>query len=393
MKITKEILQFIQEHAEDNIHQLALNSERYPEIDMHFALQQIAGGQIIKNKIPTFYNFKSILYPPKISLEQTSSEATARYKAKLCSGKSFVDLTGGFGCDCFFISQNFEKSVFIEQNSELCEIAGNNFRELKAKNIDVKCSQAEDYLNKIEEKVDLIYLDPARRSITGTKTVLITDCTPNVSLLIDKLLAKSTLTLLKLSPLIDILAVVKELKYVCEVHVVAVENECKETLFLLENKRTESVNVTAVNLLKNAESQFFSFEINDESMAKAHLATNLQKFLFEPNSAILKAGAFKFLTVIFKIDKLDINTHLYTSENNIDNFPGRIFIIEETVTFNNQNIKKLKLKYPKANITVRNFPLNVHELRLKTGIKEGGDVYIFACRFKSEKKLIFCRKA
>jgi len=392
MKITDVTKKFIQENSDANVHELALKSANYPEIDIPFALQQIVGRKKIKSKIPTFYVNQNIIYPPKISLEQTSSEATARYKAALCKGKIFIDLTGGFGCDCYFISQNFQQAYFVEYNEELCGTAMHNFEALHAENINVICSKAEDYILKIKEKVDLIYLDPARRSNTGSKTVLIADCTPNVAEMVDLLLSKSSTVLIKLSPLIDISAAMKELKYVSEVHVLAVDNECKEVLLLLKNERVDFVTINAVNLHNEREKECFSFKLIDERRIEVFFADRLKKYLYEPNNAILKAGAFKILTHRFEIKKLDISTHLYTSDQILENFPGRVFRIEEIIPFSKQGIKSLKLKFSKANVTVRNFPLTVPEIRAKTGLKEGGDVYIFASRFKNENLLIVCKK-
>ncbi len=392
MKITDETIQFIRENSEVDVRKLALKSAHYPEIDMSFALQQIAGRQIVKNKIPTFFINENIIFPPKISLEQCSSEATARYKAALCIGKTFIDLTGGFGCDCYFISRNFEQAFFVEKNTELCHTALHNFAALHADNIHVKCLHAENYILEIKEKVDVIYLDPARRSNMGKKTVLITECTPNVAEMVDDLIVKSSSILIKLSPLIDISAAINELKYVCEVHVVAVENECKEVLFLLKNNRIESAIIHAVNLLKNGYKQSFTFNFTEEGRTEAKFADTLNTFIYEPNSAILKAGAFRVLACKFGIYKLGANSHLYTSDKIIDNFPGRVFRIEEVIPFTKQGIKTLKWKYKNANITVRNFPLSVQEIRVKTGLKDGGDVYIFASVFKNDNMLIVCQK-
>jgi 16S rRNA G966 N2-methylase RsmD len=392
MKIKEETKKFIQEYSEADVHKLALKSDHYPHIDMPFAIHQIDRRKKIKNKIPSFYFNENIVYPTKISLEQTSSEATARYKSTLCKGKTFIDLTGGFGCDCYFISQNFQQAYFVEYNEDLCGTAMHNFEILHADNINVICSKAEDYVLKIKEKVDLIYLDPARRSNTGSKTVLVADCTPNVAEMVDLLIIKSSTVLIKLSPLIDITAAIKELKYVSEVHVLAVENECKEVLLLLKNERVQSVSIHAVNLHKKNEKQSLVFKVIEESMTEAFFADKLNEYLYEPNNAILKAGAFKILTHKFEIKKLDINTHLYTSDQIVENFPGRVFRIVEVIPFSKKVIKTLKIKFSKANITIRNFPLNVQEIRTKTGLKDGGDVYIFASRFKNENLLIVCKK-
>lgn len=392
MNISENTLRFVVENATANVRQLAFKSARYPDVDMPFALRQIAGLQSVKNKIPSFFNAGNLIFPPKISLEQTSSEATALYKASLCRGKRFVDLTGGFGCDSYFISRYFDEAVFVEQNAELCEMARHNFKALNAVNIQVFCSQAEDYLTGIEVETDVIYLDPARRSNTGSKTVLIADCMPDVAQLSDQLVAKSKKVLIKLSPLIDISATLKELKYVTEVHIVAVENECKEALFVLSTEKIKPVSIVAVNIMKNSEYQLFSFIQEEEGRVEVKFAETIGNYLYEPNSAILKAGAFRNIAHKFNLHKMDINTHLYTSENYVEDFPGRIFSTVEIIPFSKPQIKILKLKYPKANITVRNFPLSVNEIRAKTGITEGGDVYVFAAKFKTDNLLIVCRK-
>ncbi len=392
MEITDETLHFIAENIDADVRKLALKSASYPNINLNFALMQISGKQGIKNKIPAFFACKNIVFPPRISIEQTSSQATAQYKASLSSGKAFADLTGGFGCDSYFISRNFQEAFFVEQNEELCSIASHNFAQLNADNISVICTNAEKFITSIDEKIDLIYLDPARRSASGNKTVLISDCTPNVAQMAVTLITKAKRTLIKLSPLIDISAAIKELKYVSEVHVVSVENECKEVLFLLADDTNNEVKISAVNILKNDDKQIFSYILHQESIAYVVYANSLQKYLYEPNSAILKAGAFRSVSEKYQIQKLDSNTHLFTSDKIVENFPGRIFKIDKIYTFTKTGIKELKQRVLKANITTRNFPLSVSEIRRKTGLHEGGDTYIFASKFQNENLLISCSK-
>ncbi len=392
MKITNEIKEFIRVHLHEDVRDLALKSALYPYIDIKFAVKQISGKQAVKTKIPLFYENENIIFPPKISLEQTSSEATALYKASLCKGKSFVDLTGGFGCDCYFISLNFENAVFVEQNQELCDIAISNFKALKATNIKVECTDAVKYLENLKYKTDLIYLDPARRNSSGGKTVSISDCTPDVNDLSEILVSKSNNVLLKLSPLIDISLAVKELKFVNEVHVVSVENECKEVLFMLSSNHENDVRITSINIKKDKINQAFTFNYSEESRREVTYASAISTYIYEPNSSILKAGAFKSISTHFDLDKLDINTHLYSSDNLLADFPGRIFKVEKIFSFSKAGISGLKSITSKANITVRNFPLTVQEIRKKTGIKEGGNHYIFASKFRNDNLMILCKK-
>ena len=384
--------QFIKQHSKDDVHQLSLQAKRYPDIDIALAAQQIAGSQKTENKIPLFFQTENILYPVRLSLEQASSEITARYKATLCKGKTFIDLTGGFGIDCFFISRNFEQAFYVEKQKELCEIAKHNFDTLNAKNIAVINTDAESYLNDVD-KIACIYLDPARRNNNGKKLMLLADCEPNVQKLAPDLKQKAEQVLIKLSPMLDISTATNEISGIDEIHIVAVENECKEILLLLQKQKIDEIKVRTINFLKNGTKQIFEYKLNSETKATVKYATEIKQYLYEPNSAIMKSGAFKLISEYFDIEKLHINTHLYTSDKCILEFPGRIFEVVNIGGNSKNELKKLSENINKANITVRNYPLSAIELRKKLKLSDGGNCYLFGCTLaNNEKKIVECRK-
>lgn len=385
--MNKETSQFIIEHANDDIHHLMLQSSRYPLVDMTLAIRQIAGRQKIQSKVPLFYNTPDILYPVQLSLEQSSSETTALYKSSLCEGNLLVDLTGGFGVDCCFMSAHFRKAVYIERQRELCELAKHNFSALALYHIEVINCETEKYLSEIEV-ADWIYIDPARRSTAGRKVVLLADCEPDVTTLLPVLQAKTQHIMLKLSPMMDISVVLEQLPGVAEVHVVAVENECKEILLIIDSQKKEPTKIKAVNFLKNNQKHFFDFELGEEQRAVSFFSTEVQKYLYEPNAAIMKCGAFKLIGSRFGIRKLHKNTHLYTSNELISDFPGRIFEVRNIWGNSKKDWKKNLEHLQKANISTRNYPIQADELRKKLKLKDGGDIYLYACTLANEEKTI-----
>ncbi len=391
---------FIQKHLNDDVMQLALHSDRYPDVDMQLAIRQITGLQKIRYKVPFFYESGDILFPQHISVEQSSSEITAKYKSELFQGNTFADLTGGFGVDFYFISQHFKSGIYVERDEELCRLAEHNFKVLKIPQYEIHQNKSEDYLDNMPE-VDLIYIDPHRRSETGKKTVLISDCEPNVSLLAEKMLQRSSVVMIKLSPMLDIHQAIKHLPQTTEVHIVAVDNECKEVLLIL--KRNNLINTSEClydntliktrNLYKSQQNQFFDFTFKEEKQSEPAFADEVGHYLYEPNSAIMKSGAFKSVATRFNLRKFHANTHLYTGEYLIDNFPGRIMQVSEVYGNNKADLKIIKEKYPKANVSTRNYPLSVDDFRKKTGIKDGGNDYLFALKTTSDKNIIIvCNK-
>lgn len=379
--------QFINEHLYDDVHLLALQAKRYPDVDMDLAIRQITGRQKMQHKVPAFYNCDEVFYPIRLSLEQASSEITAKYKSTLCKGKTFADLTGGFGIDCFFISKNFEQAAYVEKQTELCEIAKHNFKVLNAENIVVINNSAEDYLNEMQP-VDCIYLDPARRSAGGKKLVFLSDCEPNVSELAPKLLQKAETVLIKLSPMLDISAAMRDLPNIHQLHVVAVENDCKEILLLLQKQKTNDIRVATVNFLKNKTTQSFEYTLKQETAAIATYTSELKQYLYEPNAAVMKSGAFRLISEHFRLDKLHANTHLYTSDEYIADFPGRVFKIEHIWGNSKKGWKKHLERIKKANISVRNYPFSADELRKKLKLSDGGDCYLFACTLANNQRTI-----
>ncbi|MDR0332318.1 MAG: class I SAM-dependent methyltransferase [Dysgonamonadaceae bacterium] len=390
MNLSSEQKQFIHQHQNDDIRNLALQFSRE---DMPFLLAQIKGRQIAKHKIPTWYENDDVIYPPHLSMEQSSSEKTAQYKASLLPkgrGK-FVDISGGLGVDFYFMSQHFKQAVYVEQNVELCEIAQHNFNVLGLKNITIVNEKSEDFLQQTP-KIDVIFADPARRSDTGRKVFNIEDCSPNVVEIKNISLGKSDLVMIKYSPMLDISLAMKTLDNVREVHIVSVENECKELLFLL-SKNSIGCLYHAINIRKNNKIETFSFRPEDEQQIIPEFISHLENYLYESNASILKAGGFNSISNAFQIKKLHKNSHLYTSNELISDFPGRIFNIKNVFSPNKKNIRQLLSETKKANISVRNFPMSVDEIRKKTGLKEGGDVYLFATTLSNEEKVwVVCEK-
>ncbi|MDO5664624.1 MAG: RsmD family RNA methyltransferase [Bacteroidia bacterium] len=389
MKLTQQQKDFIRQNEHKDVRELALrlDKDEYWELDVEFVLKQISGRQTAKDKLPSWFTNNEIIYPVHLSLEQASSEATAKYKASLIpdGNTTFVDLTGGMGVDFAFLSQRFANSVYVEKNQKLCEIAKHNFEVLGLQNVVIENSTSESYLEKISE-VDVIFLDPSRRDNAGRKVIRIEDCSPDVSEIQDLLLEKSKLILVKLSPMLDISLAIKSLKNIKEVHVASVENECKELLFLLSSE-AETITYTAVNLNKTKDAEKFYFTLEEEQDTEVAYAKTIEKYLYEPNASILKAGGFKSVAKQFDIKKLHASSHLYTSDTLIPNFPGRVFEVKNWFTPNKKNIKLFLSETKKANISVRNFPMSVSEIRQKTGLKEGGYVYLFATTLADGEKV------
>ena len=379
---------FIQKHRFDDVRKLAFKPCP-PDVDLTFALSQIAGRQVIRNKIPSWYDLDDILYPVHLSLEQCSSEATAKYKASLVNGQSFVDLTGGFGVDCAFLSCQFQSGTYVEQQNMLCEITEANFRTLGLKHIQVECNNAVEYLGKITQKIDCIYLDPARRNNSGEKIVSIQDCNPNIHSIKEQLINKAETVMIKLSPMLDIPLALKSLPETSEVHIVSINGECKELLFILRNTtQQEDPKIVCVNILKDLNIQYFSFLKTEEQNAGIEYCSEPQSFIYEPNASVLKAGAYKSIALKYNLRKFHPDSHLYTSSELSKNFPGRIFKLISAFSFNKKELKENLGGITQANISIRNFPGTVDDLRKKLKLKDGGDIYLFATTLFNENKII-----
>jgi len=387
-------LQFIHDHRFDDVRQLALHFLRSPTsqslnpLDISWALTQIEGRQYVENKIPSWFQSDEIVYPQHLALEQCSSEQTARYKAGLLRGPSFVDLTGGFGVDFAFISGNFQETVYVERQKELCEIAAFNFNHLGLNSAKIIHADATDYLEKMPP-VDTIFIDPGRRSSSGKKVFRLEEAEPDLLKIQDLLLEKAETVLIKLSPMLDISLALKQLKNTVEVHVVSLENECKELLFLLKNNfaSTEPL-ITCVNLTKKNNQPALSFLPSQEKTRQIKYTSEIEQYIYEPNASLLKAGFYKGLTDLYPLRKFHPDSHLYTSSQLIPDFPGRVFQIETYTSFNKQELRPFLFELDKASIAVRNFPLPVAELRKKLKIKEGGTTYLFATTLANGKRVL-----
>lgn len=374
--------QFIQTHQDKPIAEIALLLSKHHELDKNHILNQINGLQKAKNKLPTFYKNKSIVYPVGLSMEQCSSEQTAVYKSNLVTGKSIVDLTGGFGVDAYFFSKQFDATTYVEQNTELYNLVKENFKNLNT-NIDCHNSSCEEFLKNNTKKFDLAYIDPSRRD-ESKRVFKLNECTPNVVELLPQLLKTAKQILIKTSPLLDIKQSLSDLKNVSKVWVISVNNDCKEVLYLVGNVANNNPEIIAVNLTKT-NNEFFSLNYIDEENSVVDYSLPLN-FLYEPNASALKAGGFKSIAVRFGLKKIAPNTHLYTSTVFIENFPGRTFKVDHLLDYNAKPIKQLG--FTKANISTRNFPDSVEQVKKKLKLTDGGIIYLFAIRDIKDKPLI-----
>ena len=390
--------QYIRQHLDDDIRQLALRGTKDPEVDLAFALQQIDGHKRAKEKLPSWAAIEGLVYPPHLSMEQCSSERTARYKAEVAgSGELFVDLTAGFGVDASFIAQGFQRAVCVELQPELCAISSANFKLLGLHQIKVVNGNGQDYLHTMPS-ADLVFIDPARRDEHGGRTYGITDCTPNVLEIINELLTKAQRVMIKLSPMLDWRKAVEDLgkEYVEAVHIVSVDNECKEILLEVKRWKGEKVKelkVFCVNLLSDGCEERFEFDASSSRPSAHPFISSPFHFLYEPNASLMKAGCFGLIADRYQMAQPDVNSHLFVSDKEVADFPGRCFIVDKVTTMNKRELKEALMGITKANIAVRNFPMSVPELRRRLKLQEGGDVYIFATTAANRGHLLLlCRK-
>ena len=429
--------EFIQEYREKDTHQLALQSARFPDVDMPYALDQIKGWQTARRKLPTWAACDGIVYPPHLSMEQCSSEPTAQYKLKLAMewarrvdhASSMTDLTGGFGVDFSFTSCAFASATYVERNAQLCHMVEHNLPLLGIDNAKVVCADAVDYLSTLDMQT-MIFLDPARRDQYGAKTVMLADCTPDVVQLLPLLLKKSRFTMLKLSPMLDWHKAVEDLHgMVREVHIVSVGGECKELLLVLSEEIESELKVFCADLeagggsggysrssgsscsslssepsfprtpsspsapshpsTPSLSASLFVYAPGSSSPApNSKFKTQNSKFLHEPNASIMKAGCFDELAAAYGVSPVSRNSHLFLSAEPVDGFPGRSFSIERVTTLNKRELRQALAGIEKANIATRNFPLSVAELRKRLKLKDGGDVYIFATTTAEDEHLL-----
>jgi hypothetical protein len=384
---SSEIQQFIRDHENDDEKALILKHKEILGVPAALIADQIAGRRKAKEKLPLYYQTEGIVYPPSINLEQSSSEQTARFKSQLVSESlehlnTCADLTGGLGIDTFFFSQIFQRVTYIEPDWKLLQLAKHNHHTLEVDSISYENLTAEEFFGRAE-KFDFAYIDPSRRS-ADKKIFSLTDSTPNILGLQSKIFDKTENVLVKTSPLLDLQLGISELKFVREVYVVAVNNEVKEVLFFLENDFSGEPAIHAVNL-KSERTEQFEFKFSEEKSLQVTY-DDPQTYLFEPNAAILKSGAFKSIAKTFELGKIGASTHLYTSAELRKQFPGRIFKIQ---AFVKPEPKRLQEHFNdgKANIITRNYPLTVEELKKRTRLSDGGDKYLIGFSGQNEKFL------
>ncbi len=430
--------EFILQHRLSNPRDLALQARRYPDVDMPYALNQIQGWQTARQKLPSWAACDGVVYPPHLNMEQCSSEPTARYKqqvvrqwlTRLGAGQggaatSMADLTGGFGVDFSFTSRCFASATYVERNAALCDVVRGNLPCLGIANAQVMCAEAEDCLATMPQQT-MLFLDPARRDEHGAKTVLIADCTPDVCHLLPLLMSKARFVMLKLSPMLDWHKAIVDLQgTVREVHIVSVGGECKELLLVLAaldaaassadmpcNGVEAGVRVCCVDIMAKADAEGeykrseFCYTIGDASentptpetlnpqlsTPNSQLSTLNSQFLLEPNASIMKAGCFAELGKAYGIRAISSNSHLFLSADRVEDFPGREFVVEAVTTLNKRQLKETLGSLQQANISVRNFPMSVAELRKRLKLRDGGDTYIFATTLADSRHVLIITK-
>ena len=383
-----EIQAFINANVGKSISKLALQKNPFPEVNWITILNQIEAKTKAKDKLPNWFSAENIIYPSKISIEQTSSEKTASYKASVVSGDSLIDLTGGFGVDDYYFSKKIKNVAHCEINLELSAVVKHNLEQLNVSNIVCYAGDSLDTLNSLNTRWDWIYIDPSRRNDAKGKVFLLKDCLPNVPENIEFYFNNSDAILIKTAPLLDISAGLSELQHVKAIHIIAVENEVKELLWELHTSFSGNTTIKTINLTKD-KSDTFDFVLNENS--KFPNFSLPQKYLYEPNSAIMKSGGFDEVGSFYNLNKLHKHSHLYTSADLIS-FPGRIFQIQNSFPYNKTEMKSF-LENTQANITTRNFPDSVESIRKKWKIKDGGNLYCFFTTDENNDKIVLiCTK-
>ena len=412
MLINEKTRDFIRQHENDDVRKLALQGSKHQDVDLLLALQQIAGRQTARRKLPTWGATDDLFYPPHLNMEQCSSEQTARYKASLLKGgQRYVDLTGGFGVDFYWMSQGFRERIYVERDEALCAIAEHNFR-LLGLNCSVRCYDTATYLSEMEH-ADVVYLDPARRDEHGARTFGIADCTPNLLELLPLLRTKADTIVVKLSPMLDWRKAIDDIQssssttchlqtFVSEVHIVSVDNECKELLLILKNEQRDNLRLVCVNnasvfeivrTARTASPNRTDYESEPHGLKTVSRDAVANHYLYEPNASVMKAGCFEALEERFPVSQVSSNSHLFLSDEEICHFPGRGFKILAVSSMNKKELKPVLATISQANIAVRNFPLSAQQLRQKLKIKDGGDTFIFATTTAERvHQLFICRK-
>ncbi len=389
-RYTEALKNFVQDHLHEDPALLLFKYQGKTDFDLKEAVQQISARQKAKAKLPSWAANPEIIFPQPVSVEQCSSEETAKFKAELVSGSTFLDLTTGFGIDAFYIGRNFKNVLCFELQTDLAAIVKANFQLLEPYKFDVRVGDGIEYLKNTSDRFDLIYVDPARRGSQNQKLYKLADCEPDVVSLWPLLTAKSHLILIKASPILDIKGVIQELPDIHKICVVAVKNEVKEILLLRKkNGLSNPPEITCVNL-SDSKSFFFEFNFQQEEQAVVSFG-EVGKYLIEPFSAILKAGAFKLFANRFDLKKLHPNSHLYTTSSFKDDIMGRVFEVISEIKADKKSIKSI---FPtgKVNVITRNYSIKADELKRKFNLKDGGEDFLIGTKVGEKFRLFHVRR-
>ena len=420
MDILSGTLTFISEHANDDVRRLALTAKRDDSVDLPFALDQIAGRQKARTKLPSWFACEGLIYPPHISMEQCSSETTSLYKRnvadrilslaipneKMRHDATLIDCTGGFGVDFSFLARAFAHSLYIERQQHLCDIASHNLPLLGLTEAQVLCRDAEEVMHDVSSVAGdnpvVVFIDPARRDINGRRTYAIADCTPDILRFIDTLSKDCEAIIIKLSPMLDWHATVSDICKACgddvvrEVHIVSTGNECKELLIVVSRRYSEPLRIFCVN-----DESIYSFDAGNERGKEMNEAPGTplpypigseedgKRYLLVPNASVMKAGCFDILSSTFRIQQISDNSHLFISKETTNDFPGKVFDIKAVSTMNKKELRKNLSGITQANISTRNFPLSPDQLRKRLKMKDGGSTFIFATTSQKGDHLLY----
>lgn len=385
--LDSNVQQVIRDHSRTDLDRLLLSKNRFSGVSQRELAEQIESRGKCEKKLPLWYATPGIYYPPKLSVEQASSELTARYKSALLSGTSAIDLTGGMGVDAYFFSQRAERVMYCELNAEIAEIAQHNSALLGASNCEHLAADGPEYLVSGTETYDTVYIDPARRS-GSSKVFRFKDCTPDITAYQDRILARCSRLVIKSSPLLDLHAGMDELSGISEIHVVSVKNECREVLWVSEKAGEKEPLIVCAAIDTEGQARTFTFRLSEERAAEASFA-DPQNFLYEPDAALLKAGCFKLTGTRFGLKKLDRHSHLYTSDELKPGFIGKTFRIEEILTY--KAFAALRVS-SRANVVSRNFPLSTEAVRMKHKIVDGGEEFLFFTRLTGDRLVMIRAK-
>ena len=383
----KSVQDYISKNLSTDVFKVILKKQIFPKVTNKEIAEQISAKAKSKKKLPTYFNTPNIYFPNKVNIEQTSSEKTAEFKSKIVTGNTMIDATGGFGVDSMYFSKEFKKTVYIEENKELFEIVKVNSNKLGLNNIKHLNDDGIEYVKKIDTVIDLLYIDPSRRNKENKKVHFLSDCTPLIDHDLIESLQNFKTILIKCSPIIDLKKTINDLKVVSKIYIVGINNEVKEVLFKLNKQSNNDIKIKCIDL-SNRDLDF-EFNINEIDNKKNNDNSEVLNYLYEPNSMILKSGAFSLICDRYDVKKLNTNSHLYTSKKLID-FPGRVFSVNSVVNYSKRNLKDLNIS--KANITTRNFPIDVKDIRKKSKILDGGEDYLFFTTNHTNEQIIIKTK-